>query len=73
MKKKLSPWSKEIKKKMIDQDLNSTDLAELMNWTRQYTSSIINGNVSHQEAITRISNFFNISAPEDPKATLAKE
>ena len=37
MKKQLSDWSKKIKKAMIDQDMDTNDLADRMKWSRQDT------------------------------------
>ena len=71
-KKILSQWSKEVKKKMIDQDMDMIDVANKFNWTRQYVSSIINGGVYYGEAVARISLFFDIEIPSE-NATLAKK
>ena len=71
-KKILSPWSKEIKKAMIDADLNTNDIAEKFHWTRQYVSSIINGRTYQREAVTSISLYLGVTVPED-RSTLAKE
>lgn len=72
MKRKLSLWSKTVKKKMIDHDMDTSDLANLMKWTSQYTSSIVNGRTYQKEAVERISHFFEIDIPSE-KATLARE
>lgn len=73
MKKQLSNWSKTVKKAMIDQDLDTNDLAHKLNWSRQYVSSIINGRTYQREAVVRISQFFDIKIPDSRKETLAKE
>lgn len=43
MAKKLSPWCKEAKKKMIDMDLEVNELASSLGLTRPYVSSVLNG------------------------------
>lgn len=45
MAKKLSPWCKEAKKKMIDMDLEVNELASSLGLTRPYVSSVLNGRV----------------------------
>lgn len=71
MKKQLSKWSKEVKKMMIDYDLDMNDVATRLKWTSQYTSSIINGRAYQKESVVRISRLFNIEVPPE-NATLAK-
>ena len=70
MNKKLSPWSKKVKKAMIDHDMDTNDLARLLGYSRQYTSSIINGVVYYEEPVARISDTFSIPISPD-RATLA--
>lgn len=72
MKKKLSVWSKTVKKKMIDHDMDTNDLADLMKWTSQYTSSIVNGRTYQKEAVEKICHFFELEIPSE-NATLAKD
>ena len=72
MKKYLSPWSKDVKKAMIDADMDTNDLAAKMFWSRQHTSSIVNGRTYHRESVSKISQLFNLEIPPE-KATLAKE
>lgn len=72
MKKILSPWSKEVKKAMIDQDMDMVDVANKFKWTRQYATAIVNGNMYHSEAVARVSLLFGIKIP-DEKATLARK
>ncbi len=43
MNKRLSSWSRQVKKAMIDQDIDTNDLAGMLGYSRQYTSNIING------------------------------
>ena len=72
MKKILSDWSKKVKKSMIDQDLDTKDVAEKLKWSTQYTSSIINGRAYQRESVNRISQMFGIEIPSH-NATLAKK
>lgn len=71
MKKKLSPWSKKVKKAMIDHDMDTNDVAAKFGWTRQYASTVINGGKYYRDAVIRISQMFNIEIPSE-NATLAK-
>lgn len=71
MKKILSPWSKAVKKAMIDKDMNTTDLAKELGYTRQYTSNIVNGVEYYEEAVSRISYKFSIPMPSGD--TLARK
>lgn len=74
MKKKLSGWSKDIKKKMIDLDMDINDVAERMKWSRQFTSAIINGREYYKEPVARISCFFGIEEPlENSTLAIRKE
>ena len=43
MKRKLSPWCKEVKKAMIDRDMSIADLAAELNLSSAYITRIING------------------------------
>lgn len=71
MKKILSPWSKAVKKAMIDSDMDTNDLARKLDYTSRYTSSIINGIVYYEDAVIRISSIFSIPVP-GPGETLAR-
>ena len=71
-KKILSPWSKEVKKAMIDQDMDMIDIANKFKWTRQYATAIVNGGMYHPEAVARVSLLFGIEIPSE-NATLAKK
>ena len=64
MKRRLSSWSKEVKKEMIDRDMDTSDVAAAFKWTRQYASSIINGRTYQREAVVKISQLFNLEIPE---------
>ncbi len=71
MKKILSDWSKEVKKAMIDRDMDMNDVAARMKWSKQHTTAIINGRTYNQEPVIRLSQFFNVAIPP-ANATLAK-
>lgn len=73
MKVIYSNWSKNVKKAMIDADLDTNDIAAKFNWTRQYVSSIINGRTYQREAVINISLYLGIEIPESPSSTLAKK
>jgi len=60
MKRVLSPWCKAVKKAMIDENMDVMDLASGVNFTREYTSSVINGRVISDTARRVISDFLNI-------------
>ncbi|MCD7725882.1 MAG: hypothetical protein LUI12_10115 [Clostridiales bacterium] len=71
MDKKLSPWSKEVKKAMLDRDMDTNDVAAALHYTRQYVSTVINGGRYYRDAVVRISQMFDIEVPEEG-TTLAK-
>lgn len=71
MRKILSDWSKKVKKAMIDRDMDTNDLARQMKWTRQYTSSLVNGCVYQKESVAKISLFFGFDVPSE-NTTLAR-
>lgn len=60
MAKKLSPWCKNAKKKMIDKDISVAELADNLGLTRPYTSSLLNGRVYSEPAIKKISDYLRI-------------
>lgn len=64
MAKKLSPWCKAAKKAMIDRDLEVNDLAEVLELSRPYVSSILNGRVYSPVAVKKISDFLRIPDAE---------
>ncbi len=67
----LSPWSKEVKKAMIDKDLDVNDIANRFHWTKQYVYRIINGYTYHRDAVHLVSTYLNITVPEEYE-TLSK-
>lgn len=72
MKIILSPWSKEVKKAMIDMDMDINDIADHFHWTKQYVSRVINGHAYHREAVESISYYLGIPVPGE-KSTLARK
>lgn len=60
MKRKLSPWGKAVKKKMIDLDIGTNELAKRLDLDRVYVSSIINERVLSERARLRISEELGI-------------
>lgn len=68
-----SPWSKEVKKAMIDKDLTNKDIADKFNYTTQYVSSIINGRTYYRDAVVNISMYLGLEIPEGEKSTLSKK
>ena len=72
MKRILSPWSKEVKKKMIDKDMDVADICERFHWSKQYVCRIINGYSYSAGAVQLISGFVGVPIPEENK-TLARE
>lgn len=59
-KKVTSPWCKEVKKKLIDRDMSSADLADAIGLTREYVSAIVNGRSYSEPATRTISDYLNI-------------
>lgn len=43
MSRKLSPWCKKVKKKLIDLDMTTTELAEVIGLSRGHVSAVVNG------------------------------
>ena len=62
MKRKLSPWCKEVKKAMIDRDMSIADLAAELNLSSAYVTRIINGTFLIPETKKRISKYLDISS-----------
>lgn len=61
MSRKLSPWCKKVKKKLIDLDMTTTDLANEIGLTRGHVSSVVNGRTISEPAAKLISDYLNIS------------
>ena len=62
MKRKLSPWCKEVKKAMIDRDMSIADLVAELNLSSAYVTRIINGTFIIPETKKRISKYLDISS-----------
>ena len=62
MKRKLSPWCKEVKKALIDRDMSIADLAAELNLSSTYVTRIINGTFIIPETKKRISKYLDISS-----------
>lgn len=60
MARKLSPWCKTVKKKLIDMDMSINELASAVGMGRSYVSSIINGRVYSPVAVSKISDYLRI-------------
>lgn len=60
MAKKLSAWSKEIKKAMIDKDLDVKDIAEKVGCSRQFVSAVINGREKSAHIEIKISKLLEV-------------
>ncbi len=65
MKRKLSPWCKDVKKKLIDLDMSVTELAEEAGISRPYTSGIINGRTIAPELAVRIGKAIGVPYTEN--------
>lgn len=63
MKRTLPTWCKEVKKSMIDDDINMTELAERVGMCRNYVSGVVNGRVYAPEIAKKISQDRNITVP----------
>lgn len=55
-------WEKEVRKALIDRDLNQKELADALGLSRQYITMTINGTVQVQRTIDRISKFVGVEA-----------
>ena len=64
MKRELAPWSKEVKKALIDRDMTVTDLANRLGFSRAYISCVISGKTAGvPEIAARINKELEISTP----------
>lgn len=68
-----SPWSKEVKKAMIDRDLTNKDIADKFHYTSRYVSSIVNGREYYRDAVVNISMYLGIEVPQGEQETLSKK
>lgn len=60
MKRILPPWSKAVKKALIDKDMNVTELSEDLGFAREYVSRVVNGTVYAPEIADRISKHLGV-------------
>lgn len=65
MKRKLSPWCKDVKKKLIDLDMSVTELAEKTGISRPYTSGVVNGRIVAPELAARIGKAIGVPYTEN--------
>jgi plasmid maintenance system antidote protein VapI len=63
MKRKLPVWSKEVKKALIDRDMNASDLARGIQMSRCYVNQVINATQYAPEIADRISEYLDIKVP----------
>ena len=64
MVRKLPPWSKRAKMAMIEQDVSVNTLAEDLELSRPYVSSVLNGRVFSLPTMQRISEYLKIQIDE---------
>ena len=65
MGRKLPVWCKRAKIAMLQSDISVSDLADELNLTRPYVSSVLNGRVNSPAAVKRISDFLQIADAEN--------
>lgn len=63
MKRILPTWCKEVKKSMIDDDINVTELAERVGFSRNYVSGVVNGRVYAPEIAKVIGEDRHVTLP----------
>ena len=60
MKRKLSPWCKEVKKTLIDRDMSVTELCGEVGMCRNYVTTTINGGMYAPALAEKISKALDI-------------
>ncbi|MBR1497751.1 MAG: XRE family transcriptional regulator [Oscillospiraceae bacterium] len=60
MKRPHSEWSKQVKKVMIDRDMDMNDLAEAIGKSREWTSAVVNERVRSYPTAALISDALNV-------------
>ena len=60
MSRKLSPWCKKVKKKLIDLDMTTTELAEVIGLSRGHVSAVVNGRSYSANTVKLISDYLNV-------------
>lgn len=68
MNRKLSPWCKKVKKRLIDLDMTVPELAEKIGLSRGHVSAVVNGRSYSQNTVKLISDELNV--PYDCDCTL---
>lgn len=63
--KRTSAWSKAVKKRLIDLDMSIYDLADKLEMSRVYVSSVVNGRVISPNAIKKISYALGLDTEYD--------
>lgn len=63
--RKYLEWSKEAQKAQIDTGLGNKDLAERLNYSRQFVTAVVNGRKDSRLAIARISKCLGIAKLDD--------
>lgn len=61
MKHILPNWCKKAQIAMITQDITMMELAKALDYSRQYTSGLVNGRVKSDSGISKISKYLGIS------------
>lgn len=62
---KLSPWCKRAQIAMIKKDIAISDVVDATGYSPQHVSSILNGRLISDKAISKISDFLSISNEHD--------
>lgn len=57
-------WSKEVRKAMIDRDINQKDLAEKFCYSYQSVNRVVNGDTSSERLTKLISDFLEVKLDE---------
>lgn len=60
LKRKLSPWCKEVKKTLIDRDMSVTELCGEVGMCRNYVTTTINGRMYAPALAEKISKALDI-------------
>lgn len=64
MARPLPQWCKNVKIELVRRDMSISDLAKLVDLTKQYTSGIVSGRNYSEAAVKKISDALNI--PDSP-------
>lgn len=66
MARKLSPWCKNVKKRLIDLDMSIPELAVKIGASRQYVSAVVNGRAYSESVTKAISDELNVKNNATP-------